>query len=501
MMAAHSMDAVEDLRTLVLARHAAIVIESDDEERLDSILRLLAGDLRVPLYEWTITDGLVLQPDGAGIYGSNQPATGLATIGDLEGEGVYVLKDFSTQLATPAVSRGLHDLVDHLTADRHLSTLVLVGASVEVPDEVESLVTRYELRPPALEEYKAAIAAVADSLAVSGRATVHLSAGDYAQLAAALSGLTINQARQAVAQVAISDGRLTLDDAAQLGQIKARALAHDGLLEYFPAADNDSELGGFANLRRWLERQQVAFSDDARALGLPLPKGVLLVGVQGCGKSLAAKVIAREWRLPLLKLDAGRLYDKYVGESERNFREAIETAESMAPSILWIDEIEKAMAPGSGSDADGGLSRRLFGSFLTWLQEKTAPVFVVATANDLGILPPEFLRKGRFDEVFFVDLPDRDERREILRIHLERRRQSPAAFDLEALADASDGFSGAELEQIVVSALLSSLQQKRPADTDMLLAELQATVPLSRSRHDEIERLRETARQQFVSVQ
>jgi ATPase family associated with various cellular activities (AAA)/AAA+ lid domain len=499
-MTTPSSDTIADLRTLVLARHAAIAIESDDEERLDSILRLLAGDLRVPLYEWTITDGLALEPDGAGIYGSNRPATGLATIADLDLEALYVLKDFAAQLGEPVVSRAFHDVVDHLATHTQIATLLLVGAHVGLPEELEPLVTRYQLKPPAPEEYRATIAAVADSLAASGRAKVELSPADYTQLAVALSGLTINQARQAVAQVAIADGRLAGSDTAQLAQIKANALAHDGVLEYFPPADNDSELGGFGNLRRWLQREQVAFGDDARALGLPMPKGVLLVGVQGCGKSLAAKVIAREWRLPLLKLDAGRLYDKYVGESERHFRDAIATAESVAPSILWIDEIEKGMAPGGNSDADGGLSRRLFGTFLTWLQEKRAPVFVVATANDLTLLPPELLRKGRFDEVFFVDLPDQDERREILRIHLTKRQQVPGSFDLGALANASDGFSGAELEQVVVSALLSSLQQHRPLDTDLLLSAIRATVPLSRSRRAEIERLRATARQDFVPV-
>lgn len=227
---------------------------------------------------------------------------------------------------------------------------------------------------------------------------------------------------------------------------------------------------------------------------------MLLVGVQGCGKSLAAKVIAREWELPLLKLDAGRLFDKYIGESEKNFRRAIAVAESMAPAVLWIDEIEKGMAPGGGQDSDGGLSRRLFGSFLTWMQEKRAEVFVVATANDLSALPPELLRKGRFDEIFFVDLPEADERKSILAIHLRLRRQDPAAFDLPRLAAASSGFSGAELEQAVISALLQALQDGRSLDTDLVERELSATVPLSVSRAEDVERLRIFARERFVAV-
>jgi SpoVK/Ycf46/Vps4 family AAA+-type ATPase len=226
----------------------------------------------------------------------------------------------------------------------------------------------------------------------------------------------------------------------------------------------------------------------------------MLVGVQGCGKSLAAKVIARRWELPLLKLDAGRLYDKFIGESERNFRRATAAAEAMAPCVLWIDEIEKGLATGGGGDADGGLSKRLFGSFLTWLQEKRADVFVVATANDLSALPPELLRKGRFDEVFFVDLPDAAERDAILRIHLRLRKQDPESLDLARVVAATVGFSGAELEQVVISALLRGLQEQRPLDAEMLVAEAGATVPLSVSRREDVERLRATAADRFVPV-
>jgi SpoVK/Ycf46/Vps4 family AAA+-type ATPase len=225
---------------------------------------------------------------------------------------------------------------------------------------------------------------------------------------------------------------------------------------------------------------------------------VLLVGVQGCGKSLAAKYVARAWGLPLLKLDAGRLYDKYVGETEKNLRRAISTAESLAPSVLWMDEIEKALAPSGGDD--GGVSRRMFGSFLTWLQEKRDDVFVVATANDLSVLPPELLRKGRFDEIFFVDLPDAPEREEILRIHLGLRRQDPAAFDVPALSARADGFSGAEIEQAVIGGALRALQAGRPLDTALLAEELAATVPLSRSRAEDVQRLRAWAQGRFVPV-
>jgi SpoVK/Ycf46/Vps4 family AAA+-type ATPase len=227
---------------------------------------------------------------------------------------------------------------------------------------------------------------------------------------------------------------------------------------------------------------------------------MMLVGVQGCGKSLAAKVVARSWKLPLLKLDVGRLFDKYIGESERNFRRAIAQAEAMSPAVLWLDEIEKAFASGGSGDADGGLGRRLFGFFLTWLQEKRSDVFVVATANDLTSLPPELLRKGRFDEIFFVDLPDAESRRAIFEIHLKLRRQDPAGIDVAALVLASEGFSGAEIEQAVISGLYRALHAQQQLSTQLLLEELGETVPLFVSRREDVERLRETARGRFVPV-
>jgi hypothetical protein len=394
----------------------------------------------------------------------------------------------------------LRELLERFAAPAQRSTIVLVSATLDLPAEVEAQVVHYELRLPAREEYRAAIEAVVESLRLNGSAQVAIAAADYDAFAAALSGLTLNQARQAVAQVAIDDGRLTAEDLGRVVDIKARAIRDDGPLEYFPALENTFQLGGFANLRRWLQRAHVAFGAEAAALNLPAPKGVMLVGVQGCGKSLAAKVIAREWQLPLLKLDAGRLYDKYVGESEKHLRRALASAESMAPVVLWIDEIEKGMAPSGGTDADGGLSRRLFGSFLTWLQEKRADVFVVATANDLSALPSELLRKGRFDEIFFVDLPDASEREAILRIHLALRKQAPERLDLARIVAAADGFSGAELEQVVIVAVLRALQEHRPLDTQLLLDELAATVPLSVSRREDVERLRALARERFVPV-
>jgi SpoVK/Ycf46/Vps4 family AAA+-type ATPase len=317
----------------------------------------------------------------------------------------------------------------------------------------------------------------------------------------ALQGLTLHQARQAVAQCLVERGTLSADDVQTILKRKVQAIKDGGLLEYYPLEDNRFELGGFTNLKAWLERAQVGFTDEAKSLNLTPPRGIMLVGVPGCGKSLAAKAIAREWRLPLLKLDAGRLFDKFVGESEKNFRRAIEMAESLSPIVLWIDEIEKAMVAGGGNgDADAGLSRRLFGAFLTWLQEKKQDVFVVATANDLSSLPPELLRKGRFDEIFFVDLPDDPERDAIWKIHLGLRKQDSAQFELGKIVSASDGFSGSEIEQAVVAGLYRALHRKIPLTTDLLIEELTHTVPLSVTRREDIDALRQMAEGRFVNV-
>ncbi|HEX8065724.1 MAG TPA: AAA family ATPase [Thermoleophilaceae bacterium] len=493
--------AVHDLKTLVLSRHPGIVIETAEPERADRLLQAVAADLRVARFSWSITSGLTRLTDTQGVYETKDPGRALAAIAELQTEALFELRDFSAYLDKPELSHAFRELLDRFSDPARLSTVVLVEAAVELPAAIEPRVVRYDLRFPSRDEYREAIAAVVDSLRLNRRAEVQIEAGDYDDFCTAVTGLTLNQARQAVARVAIDDGQLTRDDLARLGEYKAKALQEEGLLEYFPPADNRFELGGFDNLRRWLERARVGFSPEAAELGLEPPKGLLLVGVQGCGKSLAAKVIAREWRLPLLKLDAGGLYDKFIGETEKNLRKAIQAAEASAPAILWIDEIEKAIASGGGSgDSDGGLSRRLFGSFLTWLQEKTAPVFVVATANDLSLLPPELLRKGRFDEIFFVDLPNAEERTEVFRIHLRLRRQEPESFDLGALVEASDGFSGAEIEQAVIASLLGALQERTALTTERVLDELRSTVPLSVSRREDVAALRTMAEGRFVPV-
>jgi len=490
---------VEDIKALVLSFHPLIVIETVEEERARSLVSSVAGQLRMPLFEWSVTRGLTRaeEPDLLNRMTAN-PLAVLQHIGGLRLKAVFLLKDFSPHLADAAVARQFRELAEYFTQSR--STLVMSGEEVTLPGEIEATAIRYRLQLPDRNELEAVLDNVVQSLGADSFGAMQLTPADREALLNALHGLTLNQARQAVTYAIVKDKKLTAEDIPEILERKVQLIHEGGLLEYYPQKDNNYQLGGFANLKAWLERAQVGFTPAARAMNLHAPKGILIVGVPGCGKSLAAKVIAREWKLPLLKLDAGSLFDKYIGESEKNFRKSISMAESMAPVVFWIDEIEKSIASTGGGDADSGLSRRLFGEFLTWLQEKREEVFVVATANDLSILPPELLRKGRFDEIFFVDLPNHEERDAIFKIHLTARKQDPAQFDLNQLIAATEGFSGAEIEQAVVAATYRSLSQKQPLDTTLLLEEIRQTVPLSVTRREEIEKLREMASGRFVSV-
>jgi hypothetical protein len=489
--------AVHELKTLVLSFHSLLAVETVEEDRVRSLLIEVASDLRLPFYEWSVTEGL-RRLRGATVDMTQDALTMLRHIERLDGDGVYLLKDLAPHLNTPSVSRALRDLAQKLTSTR--SALVLTGNPIELPADIDAVAVRFELQPPDEDELRELIRNVVESLSARQQVRVDLNRDDAQRIVHALSGLTLNQARQAIASVIVDDGRLAADDLQKLLRRKGELIEHGGVLEFFPTDGNKFELGGFERLKAWLDRARIGFTPAARELNLDAPKGILLVGVQGCGKSLAAKFVARQWQLPLLKLDAGRLYDKYIGETERNFRKATTLAEAMAPVILWIDEIEKVFAQGGSGESDGGLTHRLFGSFLTWLQEKNADVFVVGAANDLLSVPPELLRKGRFDEIFFVDLPTADERKKIFVIHLKLRKQDPTPFDFDALANATEGFSGAEIEQVVISGLYRSLQKKEPLSTAALVDAANSTLPLSISRREDIEQIREMAKSRFTPV-
>lgn len=503
---------ISQFQTLVMSFHGAIVIETVEEERVQALINGAMNDLQIAVFEWSAARGLARSqgnvynrwqneyaPPGTqrpqALPDTTDPLDALRNIQDVAFQAIFWLKDFAPHLKDDVVARQLREVIQQFSHNR--STLVITGHSITLPRDIAQEVVYFDLKLPEPDELYQAISEVVRSL--KGRIKIELQNDGINALVQAMRGMTLQQARKVVAFAALEDGKLCPEDVKRILQRKAQVLHEDGLLDYIPPEMNPAQLGGFDGLKCWLARARVGFSAQAKAFNLPAPRGILIVGIQGCGKSLAAKTIAREWQMPLLKLDAGRLYDKYVGESEKNFRRAVTLAETMAPAVLWIDEIEKSMGQ-SSSDADGGLSRRLFGSFLTWLQEKSEAIFVVATANDLSQIPPELLRKGRFDEIFFVDLPDDQERAAILQIHLMRRKQDPRRFDLPLLVQVTDGFSGAEIEQVIITSLYQAIYEKRPVNTDLIVEAVKATVPLSISRREDLHRLRAIAQERFVSV-
>jgi hypothetical protein len=490
--------ATDELTLLIQSRHPLVVVECDDEARLLTELTASCGMLGLPLFTWTVTEGIRRHGAQSPVYETCDPAKALVHIEAAGMPAVYAFCDLAPYLSDARLVRRLRDVAQ--AADAQRATIVLSGPSIELPAELRPLAARWTLALPAREELTALVLETFKELNHGHNYRYQMKREELDRFVGQLSGLSAPEAKRVVARCVLDDGALDISDLAIALEAKRDRVENTGVLEFEDAKQGVVELGGLANLKGWLARAQAGYSEQARELGLAPPRGILLVGVQGCGKSLACRAVARQWGLPLLRLDAGRLFDKYVGESEKNLRKAFLTAEAVAPVVLWIDEIEKAFASGSGSgDADAGLSKRLFGAFLTWLQEKQPGVFVAATANDLSAVPPELLRKGRFDEVFFVDLPNDEERRAIFALHLAQRKQDPAAFDLPALAAAADGFSGAEIEQAIVTALYAMIADKDGALTAArVLAELRATIPLSRSRREEIEALRAYATERFV---
>ncbi len=519
---------MQDLRLLIQSRYPILYVETYDEERLAERLARIARELGLPFYGWSATRGLerlsaehpaehpgeqpsaeITLPPAGEPADSRQPLKLLERIrAQAAARGhrlpaLYLLRDFHPYLAEPAVVRALRELAQEHVGEQHLgslTTIVLCSPALDMPLELRKVAARFVLRLPDEEELAQTIIETFRELKRSHDVRYGLREPELRQMAQSLRGLTLPEVRRLVTLRTLCDGALDASDLPAIAAAKQEDVESSGLLELCPASDEIAPLGGLTHLKAWLRRFAAGFSDRARDLGLPPPRGVLLTGVQGCGKSLAAKTIARTWGLPLARLDPGRLLDKYIGESEKNLRRALASAEALAPMVLWIDEIEKAFA-GGGGEADAGLSRRLLGGFLTWMQEHRGAVFLAATANDVSAVPPELLRKGRFDEIFFVDLPAAPERREIFAIHLRLRHQDPAAFDLDRLAAAAVGWSGAEIEQALVAALYGMLAEGgSELTTDRLLAEIDGGVPLSRSRQEEVAELREMARERFVAA-
>ncbi|RME44761.1 MAG: AAA family ATPase, partial [Caldilineae bacterium] len=368
----------------------------------------------------------------------------------------------------------------------------LLSPVLQFPPELEKDITVLDYSLPTVEELAQSLDRVVRSAREISGMKLSLSNGQREQILNAARGLTCTEAENVFAKSLVMTHRLDVD---VIISEKEQLIRRSRALEYFQSVEDFSNVGGMNLLKEWLRKRSRAFSEKARQFGLPEPKGLLLLGVQGAGKSLLAKAVASQWHLPLLRLDLGRIFSELVGSSENNIRSALRMAESVSPCVLWIDEIEKGLGGvASSHQSDAGTTARIFASILTWMQEKTSPVFVIATANDISVLPPEMLRKGRFDEIFFVDLPHAQERREIFAIHLARRGRDPLAFDLNRLALATEGFSGAEIEQVVISGLYDAFEQNRDLTTQDLLNNIQATIPLSQTMEQEIARLRRWGR-------
>lgn len=488
------MDQGHDLEVLLRSRTPIIVIETHDEARiletLQSVTIRSSADTYLPLFRWTVTDGLqrldiALEPQTI----NSQPTDALRHIRAVTKPGIYVLIDFHPFLDDPVHVRLLKDIcMQYREVPRQI---VLLSHEVKMPGELEAYSARFDIALPSETERQAIVKRLANEWANENPgAGVRVDPKAHAMLVHNLAGLTYRDTERLARNAIFIDGAIDKSDLPDVMQAKYELLNRNGTLHFEYDTARFSDVGGMDRLKSWLSQRRPVFRGEKDTAHLDSPKGILLTGVQGCGKSLAAKATAGVFGVPLLRLDFGALYDKYHGETERKLRESLKTADVMAPCVLWIDEIEKGLA---GRGGETGTTQRVLGTFLTWMAEKQRPVFVVATANDITSLPPELVRKGRFDEIFFVDLPRLRVRASILAIHLSNRGQSLSNFDIEALARAMDGFSGAEIEQAVVSALYAAHAARLALSTELILEEVTQTRPLSIVMRERIEALRQWA--------
>ena len=492
---------IDEIALLVQARYALIILETREAERAERELARIASDLNLLFFNWSRSRGIRQggQFSDPIISDTMDPAKGLAHV-VTEGSGLFHFRDLGAHMDDPVVVSHLLDAVSHFSARR--GAIVITGQEAHIPDALRPHATVLHLPDPSFEDFRRLLERLIRDYSAKMTVKVELTNADRLRMLNNLSGLSLLEAEKILTRLIVEDGVLSVHDVERVSSAKRQMVEQDGLLEYYPVDEGLSQVAGLAGLKSWLGRRRGVVSDPRKAaeFGLSFPKGVLLLGVPGCGKSLCAKAVAHEWGLPLLKLDPGNLYDKYIGDSEKNFKRAMQTAERMAPIVLWIDELEKAFASASG-DADGGVSNRIFGSFLSWLQDRKGDVFVVATSNDVSKLPPEFIRKGRFDEIFFVDLPKPAAREEIFRIHLRKRKQDEKSFDVVKLAAATDGFSGAEIEESIVSAMYGAFADGRALATADLLSEAAKTRPLARIMSERLAALRQWAGERTVSAE
>jgi len=487
---------------LLTARHPSILIPTTEEDSALQVVRNVAFERGVQVWLWSITQGVHdgLVANSPPIPDTEHPAAALYHfVRTCTRRSILVMLDLVASLKDERTLRMLRDAIE--TSEKLHGTIVLIDSRDELPASIDSLTTRFDLSLPDDAAVEQCIRETLRAINNEQRIEVAVSRQGLTMMVKNLRGLTCRQVKQAVIDPVAEDLRFDDADVNALLARKRRALGGNALLEYIESPATLDEIGGLTKLKSWLQLRQNCLSDEAAEFGIPPPRGLLMLGVQGAGKSLSAKAIATAWHRPLLRMDVGALYDKYIGESERKLRDALKQAERMAPIILWIDEIEKAFASAASQSSDGGLSKRMFGTLLTWMQERTAPVFLIATANDIEALPPELLRKGRFDEIFFVDLPSLEARCAIVEIHLRLRRRDPHNFDIASLAAASEGFSGAEIEQAIISAMHDAFANHVELTTAHVLDALNNSPPLSVTMREKIEWLRSWAQGRCVPAE
>lgn len=510
-------DVLDRLKVLIDSSTPIVVMETVEEMRAVRMVRIACSNLNLATFEWSIASGLARcgQPpsetalitagvagpggyelpveDAKALYNSRDPAQMLGNLEGITLEAVFILKDFHRHMDDPVVVRRLRDVGQKFSANRR--TVIITAPKFTVPPELASLIEFFELPLPNRQRLRQLIDETLVRVSKIHTLQRKLDADGLEAMAENLRGLTEEEAERAISQALVTRYALCPETVTDVLQAKKDLLRRSEMLDFVQDSASMSAVGGLENLKAWLSQRRDSWEDRARAFGLDPPKGLIILGVQGCGKSLCARAVAGEWKLPLVKFDTAAIYDKYIGETEKRIQKVFQVAEGLAPCVLWIDELEKVFA-GSGPDsasADAGVSSRLLAAFLSWMQDRKAPVFVAATCNNVAVLPPELIRKGRFDELFFVDLPDQSERKQIFAIQLTRRKRNPGEFDLERVAGAAKGYSGAEIESAVQTALYAAYSQKQELSTQHLLAALNSTVPLSKTRAEEIEALRDWA--------
>lgn len=486
--------AAREMEILIRARYPLIAVLSWEEERVMVNLQVVAERLGKAVFEWSITRGLVryrpaMSLKTEGKKGTKDPTVVLREILDINEPAVIVLKDFDQFFRESAVKRGLRDLAQALRFT-YLS-VVLLAPPFGIPRELEKDLAIVDFPLPQYEELEDLLHRIDDEVKSAPDFQITRKEEDRRRLLEAAQGLTLAEAENVFAKTLVQTGRLGIDEVPIVFSEKRQIIRKSGMLEYVDLSQSIDEIGGLENLKRWLVQRRIAFTERAREFRLPPPKGLLLTGVQGCGKSLSAKAVATLYQMPLLRLDMGAVFSSFVGESESHIRKALALAQSVSPCVLWIDEIDKGLGglKGSGS-GDAGTTQRVFGTLVTWMQENTRPVFVVATANNITMLPPEILRKGRFDEIFFVDLPDTPSRERIFSIHLERLGRDPRHYDLGTLAELAKSFSGAEIEAAVIAGMYNALSDSRELETGDIVAAISETFPLAETMREEIAGIR-----------